>query len=102
MDIIEINQLNFDDEVINTPKTVVVDFYANWCMPCKEMAKTVEEIANRTDDNVKVTRINIDENQDLASQYEIMSIPTIKIFKNGIEMDSFVGVQPIENIMKSL
>lgn len=89
----ELNLNNFEKEVLNSNETVLVDFYANWCGPCKIMAPIVEEIANELQGKAKVGKINVDENQDLAMKYNIMSIPTLIIFKEGKEFKRIVGVR---------
>lgn len=102
MSVLEITSNNFEEEVIKSNKPVLVDFWASWCMPCKMMSKTVEEIANDMGENVKVCKINIDEEQELAVKYGVMSIPTFLVFKNGKVSDMTVGVQEKENIIKLL
>lgn len=102
MSVLEITSNNFEEEVIKSDKPVLVDFWASWCMPCKMMSKTVEEIANDMGKEVKVCKINIDEEQELAVRFGVMSIPTFLIFKNGKLSDMTVGVQEKENITKLL
>ncbi len=94
----EVNESNFETEVLNADKPVLVDFWAPWCGPCSMVAKSLEELAKDYGDRLKVVKINVDENNDLASQFEVMSIPTLKIFKNGEEVDSIMGAQPKQNI----
>lgn len=84
---------NFKEEVLNASEPVLVDFYADWCGPCKMMASVVEELAGKLQGKAKVGKINVDENQDLAMEYNVMSIPTLIIFKNGKETKRFVGVR---------
>lgn len=95
----EITTENFRKEVLEQPNTVIIDFWAPWCGPCRMMSPIMDEIAAEVGENVKVGKINIDENQDLAVQYQVMSIPTILIIKNGVETNRFVGVQPKEKIL---
>jgi len=94
----EVNESNFETEVLNADKPVLVDFWAPWCGPCNMVAKSLEELAKDYGDRLKIVKINVDENNDLASQFEVMSIPTLKIFKNGEEVDSIMGAQPKQNI----
>lgn len=90
---LKLNSENFEKEVLNSNEPVLVDFYADWCGPCKMMAPVVEELANELQDKAKVGKINVDENQDLAMEYNVMSIPTLIIFKEGKEFKRFVGVR---------
>lgn len=98
---IEIMSNDFDKEVISSDKTVLVDFYANWCSPCKMMAPIIESIADENE-NIKVVKVDIDKNQDLAIKYDIMSIPTIMILKNGVVTKTFIGVTDKSEIEKEL
>lgn len=98
---IEIMSNDFDKEVISSDKTVLVDFYANWCSPCKMMAPIIGSIADENE-NIKVVKVDIDKNQDLAIKYDIMSIPTIMIFKNGVVTKNFIGVTDKSEIEKEL
>lgn len=96
---LKLNSENFEKEVLNSEKPVLVDFYADWCGPCKMMGPIIEEIANELQGKAKVGKINVDENQDLAIQYEVMSIPTMVVFKNGKEAKRFVGVRDKEELL---
>ena len=90
---LKLNSENFEKEVLNSNESVLVDFYADWCGPCKMMAPVVEELARELQGKAKVGKINVDENQDLAMKYNVMSIPTLIIFKEGKEFKRFVGVR---------
>ena len=94
----EINQGNFEEEVLNSDNPVLVDFWAPWCGPCNMVAKTLEELAADYGDKLKIVKINVDDNNDLASSYDVMSIPTLKLFKNGEEVESIMGAQPKHSI----
>ena len=83
---LKLNSENFESEVLNANETVLVDFYADWCGPCKMMAPVIEELAEELQGKAKVGKINVDESTDTATQYDVMSIPTIIIFKNGKEV----------------
>ena len=96
------NGENFDEEVKNFSGKVLVDFYADWCGPCKMMAPIIDEIAKENIAGVKVGKVNCDENMELTQQYKIMSIPTIIIFKDGQIVKSFVGVTDKEQILSEL
>ena len=91
----------FEKEVLNSEKPVLVDFYADWCGPCNAMAPIVEELATELNEKAKVGKINVDENSDIAVEYNVMSIPTFIIFKNGKEEKRFVGVRDKEELLKS-
>lgn len=92
---------NFNEEVKNYKGVVLVDFYADWCGPCKMMSPVVDEIANENE-WAKVGKINCDEEIELAEEFGVMSIPTIIIFKNGEIAKTFVGVTPKEEIINAL
>ena len=91
---IEVNEANFKEEVLDSPIPVLVDFWAEWCVPCKMVEPIVEEIAKEKAGKLKVVRINVDDNQNIAIQYGIMSIPTLMIFSNGKLVDQIVGAVP--------
>jgi len=97
---LKLSSENFEKEVIQSEKPVLVDFYADWCGPCKMMAPTIEKVAEELGEKAKVGKINVDENQDLAMEYNIMSIPTVIIFKDGKEFKRMVGVRDKEELMK--
>ena len=99
---LKINSENFEKEVLNSNKSVLIDFYADWCGPCKMMAPVVKELAEELQGKAKVGKINVDENQDLAMEYNVMSIPTLLIFKNGKEFKRFVGVRDKHELLKEL
>ena len=98
----ELNEENFSEEVINFEGTAVVDFYAVWCGPCKMMSPIIDSIAEENIQNLKVGKVNVDDAQDLAGKYGIMSIPTIIIFKNGAPAKTFVGVTSKEEIKQAI
>lgn len=100
--VIKVNSENFETEVLNSEKTVLIDFYADWCVPCKMLSPIVEQVASENT-NVKVVKINIDDEQDLAIDYGVMSIPTLVVIKNGQETDRVVGVvskSEVERLIK--
>ena len=93
---------NFEEEVLKSDVPVLVDMFATWCGPCKMMSPIIDEIAEEVGDKIKVGKINVDENQELAMEYEVMSIPTIIILQNGEVKNSFVGVRKKEEIISCL
>ena len=101
MNVLKITNENFEKEVINSDKTTIIDFYADWCGPCKMMAPIIDKIAEENND-VKVGKLNVDEGQDIAMKYNVMSIPTIIVFENGMEFKRFVGVTSKDNIINSI
>ncbi len=102
MSVLKIEEENFEKEVLKADGKVLLDFYADWCMPCKMMSPTIDEIAEELQGKVKVGKINIDNNQDLAMKYDVMSIPTIMIFENGNPIKTFIGVTEKQKILDQL
>ena len=91
MSVLEVTTQTFQQEVLNSEKTVLIDFYADWCGPCKMLSPVVEEVAQENTD-IKVVKINVDNAQELAVKYQIMSIPTLVVVKGGNEVTRSVGV----------
>ncbi|WP_173443027.1 thioredoxin [Selenomonas ruminantium] len=92
---------NFKAEVLDYKGTVLVDFWADWCGPCRMLSPIVDEVANENP-NIKVGKINVDEQQELSSQFGIMSIPTLLVFKDGKKINESIGLIPKEQIEKML
>ena len=101
MSAIQVNKDNFQEVVLNSDKPVLVDFWASWCGPCRMVAPVLEEIANERSD-VKVCKINVDEEPELASRYNVMSIPTIIVVKEGQVVNQAVGARPKSQILSLL
>ena len=97
---IKITLANFEQEVVKSNKPVLVDFWATWCMPCRMLAPTVEEIADEYGDKLVVGKINVDEESDLARKFRVMSIPTLIVFENGEEVRRSVGVVDKDDILE--
>lgn len=102
MSVLKINEGNFEEEVLKSEKMVLIDFYADWCGPCRMMSPIIDEIEEELKESVKVGKINVDENQELAIKYDVMSIPTIIIFKNGMPVKTFLGVTDKNEILENL
>lgn len=96
---IKLGSENFEKEVLKSEKPVLVDFYADWCGPCNAMAPVIEELATELDGKAKVGKINVDENSDIAVEYNVMSIPTLIIFQNGKEEKRLVGLRDKEELL---
>lgn len=101
MKIIEMTRSTYNEEVMNTDKKVVIDFWAGWCGPCKMMAPVIEELAKDNPD-VKVCKVNIDEEPKIADAFKIVSIPTVVVIKDREIIDSVVGYRPKSDIEKIL
>ena len=101
MSYINITKDNFNEEVVNSDKPVLLDFWAGWCGPCRMIAPIVEQIAEERSD-IKVGKINVDDEPSLANQFGVMSIPTLVVMKDGEVVNQAVGVRPKEQILQLL
>ena len=101
MEPVTLTQENFQTEVLDAKGTVLVDFWAAWCGPCRMLSPVVDEVAAELS-GVKVGKVNIDEQPDLAAQFDVMSIPTLVVFKDGKAVNQSVGVIPKEAILKMM
>lgn len=93
---------NFDSEVLNSDKPVLVDFWATWCGPCRMIAPVVDEIETEYADKIKVGKVNVDDEPEIAANFNIMSIPTLLVFKDGKVAASSVGARPKDDIVQML
>ena len=93
-----VNNETFASEVLEQTKLVLVDFWAEWCGPCKQIAPTLEELAEKYSENLSVCKVDVDSNRELALQYNVRSIPSLMIFKNGEMVDSLIGAVSLEEL----
>ena len=102
MSMLTFEEKNFEEEVLKAEGKVLVDFYADWCGPCRMMSPVIDDIAKELDGKVKVGKVNVDNNQELAIKYDVMSIPTIMVFEKGNPIKTFVGVTDKQEIFDVL
>jgi len=98
----EFTEANFDDEVLNSSQPVVVDLWAEWCMPCLMVAPIIEELAQEYDGKVKFGKLNVDENRSIAIRFSIQAIPTLLIFKDGQLVQKFVGLRSKADLKREI
>ncbi|MBR3525646.1 MAG: thioredoxin [Lachnospiraceae bacterium] len=104
MEVITLTGANFEQEVLKSEVPVLVDFWASWCGPCRMLGPLVEQVAAESDGSYRVGKLNVDDEQDIAGRYNIMSIPALKVFKNGEVAAESVGMIPknkIEELVKN-
>ncbi len=98
----EINVDNFDKEVLNSDKLTVVDFFANWCGPCRKLGPILEEVSEELAEKVKFAKIDTDENLEAAKKYQVSGLPTLLVFKNGEVVERMVGLMPKSSIITNI
>src|SRR4051794_15287102 len=97
-----LTQASFSEEIATADKPVLVDFWAEWCGPCKMLAPILDEVAGENPDKITVAKVNVDENPDLARQFDIMSIPTLIVFKDGQPVHRFQGASGKAGLLQNL
>ncbi|WP_050696591.1 MULTISPECIES: thioredoxin [Eubacteriales] len=102
MAVVELTKENFSEEALQAKGKVLIDFWATWCGPCRMLSPVVDEIAEEGHEGLKVCKVNIDEQPELAQQYQVMSIPTLLVLKDGVEAASSVGTKPKAKILKMI
>lgn len=99
---VAVGDQTFEEEVVKSERAVLVDFWAEWCGPCKMLEPIIDELANEMGGKVKFAKVDVDTNQEVASKYNILSIPTVILFKKGEPVSQLIGVQPKERYLEEI
>lgn len=102
MSAVQFSDMNFEEQVLKSDKVVIVDFWAEWCHPCRIVSPLIDELAKEYGDKIIVGKMNVDENQQVPSNYGVMSIPTIEVFKGGKVLKTLIGVRRKEDYKKAI
>lgn len=97
-----VTDADFQSEVLDADGLVLVDFWAEWCSPCRMLGPIIEQVGEELGEKVKVLKLNVDENSQTAAKYQVMSIPTVKLFKGGEVVENFVGLMPKDNYVNAV
>jgi thioredoxin 1 len=100
--VISVTQENYDKEVVRSEKPVLIDFWASWCGPCRMVSPILDQIAGEMEDDIKVVKVNVDEQPALASAFSVRSIPTLVVMKNNVKLAQMVGAQPKQALVAGI